>query len=56
MKIASDAKKDFRKLDGSIKHQVIMGILKVSKAPLPSPHCYGKPLGNLNGNDLTGFF
>ena len=56
VKIASDAKKDFRKLDGSIKHQVIMGILKVAKAPLPSPYGYGKPLGNKNGNNLTGFF
>lgn len=56
MKIASDAKRDFKKLDGSVKHQVIMGILKVSKAPLPSPHGYGKPLGNIQGNDLTGFF
>ena len=44
VKIASDAKKDFRKLDGSIKLQVLMGILKVSKAPLPSPYGYGKPL------------
>ena len=33
-----------------------MGILKVAKAPLPSPHGYGKPLGNKNGNNLTGFF
>lgn len=56
VKIASDAKRDFRKLDGSIQRQVIMGILKVAKAPLPSPQGYGKPLGNKNGNDLTGFF
>jgi mRNA interferase RelE/StbE len=25
-------------------------------APLPSPNGYGKPLGNKNGNNLTGFF
>ena len=56
VKISSDAKKDFQKLDGSLKKQVIMGILKVSKAPLPSPHGYGKPLGNKSRNDLTGFF
>ena len=32
------------------------GILKVSKAPLPTPQGYGKPLGNKGGNNLTGFF
>ena len=31
-------------------------IPKVSKAPLPSPNGYGKPLGNKKGNNLTGFF
>ena len=56
IKIASEAKKDYSKLDGSLKKQVLAGILKVSKAPLPSPNGYGKPLGNKNGNDLTGFF
>lgn len=56
IKIASEAKKDYLKLDGSLKKQVLAGILKVSKAPLPSPTGYGKPLGNKNGNDLTGFF
>lgn len=56
IKIDTDAKKEYLKLDGSLKKQVLAGILKVSKAPLPSPHGYGKPLGNKNGNDLTGFF
>jgi mRNA interferase RelE/StbE len=56
IRIADEAKKDFSKLDGSIREQVLAGIYKVSKAPLPSPNGYGKPLGNKNGNNLTGFF
>lgn len=39
-----------------MKKQVLAGILKVSEAPLPSPHGYGKPLGNKGENNLTGFF
>ena len=30
--------------------------MKFSKAPLPSLNGYGKPLGNKNENNLTGFF
>lgn len=56
IRITDEAKKDFRKIEGSIKKQVLAGILKVSEAPLPSPNGYGKPLGNKNGNNLTGFF
>lgn len=54
--ISDDAKRDFRSIDGSIRKQVLAGILKVSEAPLPSPNGYGKPLGNKGGNNLTGFF
>ena len=56
IKITDEAKKDFLKLDNSLKKQVLAGIIKVSKAPLPSPNGYGKPLGNKAGNNLTGFF
>ena len=56
VRITDEAKKDYNKLEGSIRKQVLAGILKVSKAPLPSPNGYGKPLGNKNGNNLTGFF
>lgn len=56
IRICNEAKKDYRKLDGSIRKQVVAGILKVAEAPLPSPNGYGKPLGNKNGNNLTGFF
>lgn len=51
-----EAKKEYKKLDGSVKKQVLAGIIKVSQAPLPSPNGYGKPLGKKKGNNLTGFF
>ena len=56
IRITDEAKKDFSKIQGSIRKQVLAGIIKVSKAPLPSPNGYGKPLGNKKGNNLTGFF
>lgn len=56
VKICDEAKKDFRKIDNSLKAQVLAGIKKVSQAPLPHPDGYGKPLGNKKGNNLTGFF
>lgn len=56
IKITDDAKRDYYKLEGSLRKQVLAGILKVAKAPLPSPNGYGKPLGNRNNNNLTGFF
>ncbi len=56
VKITDEAQKDYLKLEGSLRKQVLAGIRKVSKAPLPSPNGYGKPLGNKNGNNLTGFF
>ena len=56
VKITDEAQQDYLKLDGSLRKQVLAGIRKVSKAPLPSPNGYGKPLGNKNGNNLTGFF
>lgn len=56
IRISEEAKKDYHKIDRNIRKQVLAGIIKVSKAPLPSPNGYGKPLGNKNGNNLTGFF
>ncbi len=51
-----EAVEDLKKLDGSIRNQVIKGIDKVSTNPLPvSEGGYGKPLGNKRGIDLTGF-
>lgn len=46
-----------KKLDNSLKKQVLVGIRKVSKNPLPqSEGGYGKALGNIQGTELTGFF
>ena len=56
IRITDEAQKEYSKLDGAIKKQVLAGIYKVSQAPLPSPNGYGKPLGNKSGNNLTGFF
>lgn len=56
IRITESARKDYNKIEGGAKKQVLAGILKVSKAPLPSPNRYGKPLGHKNGNNLTGFF
>lgn len=56
IKLAEEAVNEYKKLDGSVKKQVLAGISKVSKAPLPAPDGYGKPLGNKDGNNLTGFF
>lgn len=56
IRITDEAKKDYGRLDGAIRKQVLAGIYKVSQAPLPGPNGYGKPLGNKGGNNLTGFF
>ena len=56
IRVTDEAMKDFNRIEGSIRKQVLAGIVKVSKAPLPSPNGYGKPLGNKSGNNLTGFF
>jgi len=56
IRITNEANHELHSLDGSIKKQVLAGIKKVAQAPLPSPNGYGKPLGNKNGNNLTGFF
>lgn len=51
-----EALKDLHDLDGSQRLLVRKAIAKVSKNPLPIyENGYGKPLGNKNGLDLTGF-
>ena len=42
IRITDEAKRDYEKLEPSVRKQVLAGILKVSKAPLPSPDGYGK--------------
>lgn len=57
VKVIDEAQHDLDKLDGHMRMQVFKGIKKVSKNPLPvNEGGYGKPLGNKNGNNLTGFF
>ncbi|MBN2851126.1 MAG: type II toxin-antitoxin system RelE/ParE family toxin [Clostridia bacterium] len=52
-----EAMKDLKHMDNNIKHQVLTGINKVGKNPLPKREGgYGNPLGNIKGHDLTGFF
>lgn len=49
-----EATKDMKKLDHSAQIQVLKGITKVSKNPLPVEEGgYGKPLGNKSGINLT---
>ena len=49
-----EAVKDMKKLDHSAQIQVLKGIRKVGKNPLPvEKGGYGKPLGNKSGTNLT---
>ena len=49
-----EAKKDLKKLDRSVQIQVLKGIEKVSRNPLPiKTGGYGKPLGDKGGTNLT---
>ena len=51
-----EAQQDLKKLDGSVRIQVLKGIKKVSQNPLPfSQGGYGKPLGNKSGTNLFKF-
>lgn len=50
-----EAVEDVKRLDNSSRIQVLKAIDKVSNNPLPqSEGGYGKPLGNKQGNNLTG--
>lgn len=56
-KYIKEALDDLDKLDTELREIVLAGIKKVRQNPLPqSEGGYGKPLGNKNGNNLTGFF
>lgn len=55
IKYLPEAIADMKKLDGAQRKQVLKAIDKVSQNPLPSSEGgLGKPLGNKNGNNLTG--
>lgn len=48
--------KDVEKLDGSCKAQMVKAIQKVSQNPLPyTEGGYGKPLGNRESTNLSGY-
>lgn len=47
-----EANEDLKKLDGSVRPQILKGIMKVSTNPLNNG--YGKPLGNHSGTALSG--
>ncbi|MDF2513602.1 MAG: hypothetical protein K0S04_3468 [Herbinix sp.] len=52
-----EAQQDLKKLDGSIRIQVLKGIKKVSINPLPTTQGgYGKPLGNKKQTNLTNLY
>ena len=49
-----EAEKDMKRLDSSVRVQVLKGIQKAAKNPLSADRGgYGKPLGNKSGLDLT---
>lgn len=57
VRFCPEAIKDIKKLDNSFKKQVMAGIKKVSRNPLPQNEGgLGKPLGRIQGTELTGFF
>lgn len=52
-----EAQADLDALDNSIRQPVIKGIKKVQKNPVSKEDGgYGTPLGNKDGNNLTGLF
>ena len=55
--VAIDAAiKDFQRLDGSLKVEVLKAIKKVSINPKPSSEGgYGKPLGHHSSSNLAGY-
>ena len=56
LKFLPEAVKDLKKLAGNQRIMVAKAIDKVLENPLPMQEGgYGKPLGNKNGNDLSGF-
>ena len=51
-----EAEKDLKDLDGSQRILVLKAIKKIQQNPVSQNEGgYGKPLGNKNGNNLSGF-
>ena len=51
VRLNSESKKDFYRLDGSIKKYVLKKLEQLENNPF-----LGKPLGNKAGIDLTGYY
>ena len=51
VRLTSESKKDFYKLDESIKKYILKKLDQLEKNPF-----LGKPLGNKAGIDLTGYY
>ena len=52
-----EAEQELKTLDGSQQKIVLKAIIKVSQNPESNMKgCYGKPLGNKGGNNLSGLF
>ena len=52
----SDSAKDLKNFAGNLRLMAVKAIGKVLQNPLPvTEGGYGKPLGNKQGNDLSGF-
>lgn len=49
--LIQEAKRDFEKLDGSVKKQILNKLILLEANPF-----LGKPLGNRAGMDLTGYY
>jgi len=57
LEYSPEARDDMLKLNNSVYPQVIKGIQKVLRNPLPkSRGGYGEPLGNRGRNNLTGLY
>lgn len=51
IELISEARKDFERLDGSVKKIVLKQLIKLEQNPE-----YGNPLGNKAGINLEGYF
>jgi len=51
VRLTDESKKDFDRLDGSIKKHVLKKLILLETNPF-----LGKPLGNKAGIDLTGYY
>lgn len=51
-----EALRDLKKLDPYNRKLILKAIKKTAERPLPPPDGIGKPLGNQNDSNLSGYF